>query len=220
MCLCFSGLVWRPHLPEAQRGPEPLHPCHHELCKTHNFYISRPSTSFNSCLFPLVLIWSFPSPSQIPVFQRGGSIIPRKNRVRRSSSCMMDDPYTLYVALNPKVTQLHIPQWQLLLFWHVALSNLTFWPFLWQRTAEGELYIDDGHTFNYDKKEFIHRRLSFANNILSSAWVITKYSLSFSSVENLYRLLDISVQIFIEPQTYNYDLYYRGYLIMCVLYKY
>uniref|UniRef100_A0A8C4ELN4 Glucosidase II alpha subunit b n=1 Tax=Dicentrarchus labrax TaxID=13489 RepID=A0A8C4ELN4_DICLA len=77
--------------------------------------------------------------SSIPVFQRGGSIIPRKLRVRRSSTCMEHDPYTLYVALNP------------------------------QRTAEGELYIDDGHTFNYEKKEFIHRSLSFAKNILSSA---------------------------------------------------
>ncbi|XP_056135833.1 neutral alpha-glucosidase AB isoform X5 [Lampris incognitus] len=76
--------------------------------------------------------------SSIPVFQRGGSIIPRKVRVRRSSSCMENDPYTLYVALGP------------------------------QRAAEGELYIDDSHTFNFEKKEFIHRRLSFANNILSS----------------------------------------------------
>uniref|UniRef100_A0A671WGQ9 Glucosidase II alpha subunit n=1 Tax=Sparus aurata TaxID=8175 RepID=A0A671WGQ9_SPAAU len=74
----------------------------------------------------------------IPVFQRGGSIIPRKLRVRRSSTCMEHDPYTLYVALNP------------------------------QRTAEGELYIDDGHTFNYEKKEFILRKLSFTKNILSS----------------------------------------------------
>uniref|UniRef100_A0A665XF44 Neutral alpha-glucosidase AB n=1 Tax=Echeneis naucrates TaxID=173247 RepID=A0A665XF44_ECHNA len=76
--------------------------------------------------------------SSIPVFQRGGSIIPRKLRVRRSSTCMEHDPYTLFVALNS------------------------------QRKAEGELYIDDGHTFNYEKEEFIHRRLSFANNILSS----------------------------------------------------
>ncbi|KAM4586158.1 neutral alpha-glucosidase AB isoform 5-T5 [Fundulus diaphanus] len=76
--------------------------------------------------------------SSIPVFQRGGSIIPRKLRVRRSSACMEHDPYTLYVALNN------------------------------QRTAEGELYIDDGHTFNYEKKEFIHRRFSFSNNVLSS----------------------------------------------------
>ncbi|KAJ0002884.1 hypothetical protein NQD34_008033 [Periophthalmus magnuspinnatus] len=76
--------------------------------------------------------------SSIPVFQRGGSIIPRKLRVRRSSTCMENDPYTLYVALNQ------------------------------QRAAEGELYIDDGHTFSYQKKEYIHRRLVFSNNILSS----------------------------------------------------
>lgn len=76
--------------------------------------------------------------SSIPVFQRGGSIIPRKLRVRRSSSCMENDPYSLFVALNQ------------------------------QRAAEGELYIDDGHTFNYEKRHFIHRRLTFSNNVLSS----------------------------------------------------
>uniref|UniRef100_A0A9J8D284 Glucosidase II alpha subunit b n=1 Tax=Cyprinus carpio carpio TaxID=630221 RepID=A0A9J8D284_CYPCA len=74
--------------------------------------------------------------SSIPVFQRGGSIIPRKDRVRRSSTCMENDPYTLY------------------------LTNKT----------NGELYIDDGHSFNYDtKKEFIHRSLTFANNALTSS---------------------------------------------------
>ncbi|XP_016332105.1 neutral alpha-glucosidase AB-like [Sinocyclocheilus anshuiensis] len=78
--------------------------------------------------------------SSIPVFQRGGSIIPRKDRVRRSSACMENDPYSLYVALSPK------------------------------KFAEGELYIDDGHSFNYDtKKEFIHRSLTFANNALTSS---------------------------------------------------
>ncbi|XP_072293814.1 neutral alpha-glucosidase AB isoform X2 [Eucyclogobius newberryi] len=76
--------------------------------------------------------------SSIPVFQRGGSIIPRKLRVRRSATCMENDPYTLYVALNQ------------------------------QRAAEGELYMDDGHTFSYQNKKYIHRRLIFSNNILSS----------------------------------------------------
>uniref|UniRef100_A0A674C763 Glucosidase II alpha subunit a n=1 Tax=Salmo trutta TaxID=8032 RepID=A0A674C763_SALTR len=77
--------------------------------------------------------------SSIPVFQRGGSIICRKNRVRRSSSCMENDPYTLYVALDS------------------------------QGNAEGELYIDDGHTFKHETdKQFIHRRLSFTGNSLSS----------------------------------------------------
>uniref|UniRef100_A0A3B4EFU1 Neutral alpha-glucosidase AB n=1 Tax=Pygocentrus nattereri TaxID=42514 RepID=A0A3B4EFU1_PYGNA len=80
--------------------------------------------------------------SSIPVFQRGGSIVPRKVRVRRSSDCMENDPYTLYVALSP------------------------------QRVAVGELYIDDGHTFNFQtKKEFIHRSLTFANNALASRFL-------------------------------------------------
>ncbi|KAK7141175.1 hypothetical protein R3I93_015359 [Phoxinus phoxinus] len=79
--------------------------------------------------------------SSIPVFQRGGSIIPRKDRVRRSSACMENDPYTLYVALSPK------------------------------KFAEGELYIDDGYSFNYETKtgELIHRRLTFAKNALTSS---------------------------------------------------
>uniref|UniRef100_A0A8C7MZK3 Glucosidase II alpha subunit a n=1 Tax=Oncorhynchus kisutch TaxID=8019 RepID=A0A8C7MZK3_ONCKI len=77
---------------------------------------------------------------KIPVFQRGGSIICRKNRVRRSSSCMENDPYTLYVALDS------------------------------QGKAEGEIYIDDGHTFKHKTdKQFIHRRLSFTANSLSSS---------------------------------------------------
>ena len=40
---------------------------------------------------------------QIPVFQRGGTIIPKKLRVRRASSLMANDPYTLVIALDNKV---------------------------------------------------------------------------------------------------------------------
>ncbi|MBN3316980.1 GANAB glucosidase, partial [Atractosteus spatula] len=77
--------------------------------------------------------------SSIPVFQRGGSIVPRKNRVRRSSSCMTSDPYTLYVALSP------------------------------EGEAEGELFVDDEHTFRFESEhQFIHRRFVFASGALSS----------------------------------------------------
>ena len=41
--------------------------------------------------------------SQIPFFLRGGSIIPTKERLRRSSALMMNDPYSLIVALNKEV---------------------------------------------------------------------------------------------------------------------
>ncbi|XP_059811360.1 neutral alpha-glucosidase AB isoform X2 [Hypanus sabinus] len=77
--------------------------------------------------------------SSIPVYQRGGTIIARKERVRRSSSCMHNDPYTLYVALDA------------------------------QNSAEGDLFVDDGHTFNFETKgEYLHRRFTFARNSLTS----------------------------------------------------
>eukprot|EP00041_Stephanoeca_diplocostata_P014598 m.270785 g.270785 ORF g.270785 m.270785 type:complete len:912 (+) comp19743_c0_seq1:101-2836(+) len=58
---------------------------------------------------------------KIPVFQRGGSIIPRKMRPRRASAMMHRDPFTLDVALD---------------------SN---------QSAQGTLFIDDYHTFSYEK---------------------------------------------------------------------
>ncbi|KAK1335452.1 hypothetical protein QTO34_003238 [Cnephaeus nilssonii] len=78
--------------------------------------------------------------SSIPVFQRGGTIVPRWMRVRRASDCMKDDPITLFVALSP------------------------------QGTAQGELFLDDGHTFNYQTRhEFLLRRFSFSGNALVSS---------------------------------------------------
>lgn len=58
---------------------------------------------------------------KIPVYQRGGSIIPRKLRLRRSSRLMMADPYTLYVALGNDLK------------------------------ARGTLYMDDETTFDHEK---------------------------------------------------------------------
>ncbi|EDV29833.1 uncharacterized protein TRIADDRAFT_37096 [Trichoplax adhaerens] len=76
--------------------------------------------------------------NKIPVFQRGGSIVPRKERIRRCSSLMYDDPYTLTVALNRKAQAL------------------------------GQLYIDDGHSFDYSKGEFSLRKFTYEDNVLSS----------------------------------------------------
>jgi len=76
---------------------------------------------------------------KMPVFQRGGSIIPRQLRVRRSSSLMVKDPYTLFVALDSK------------------------------GEASGELYIDDGHSFDYQRGQFVRRKFSFSNGRLSAS---------------------------------------------------
>lgn len=40
---------------------------------------------------------------KIPVFMQGGSIIPKKERPRRSSSQMADDPFTIVVAADKHV---------------------------------------------------------------------------------------------------------------------
>lgn len=61
---------------------------------------------------------------KIPVYQRGGSIIPRKLRLRRSASLMYNDPYTLYVALDN------------------------------DGKASGVLYMDDENSLNYEDGEY------------------------------------------------------------------
>ena len=62
---------------------------------------------------------------KIPVYQRGGSIIARKLRLRRSTQMMISDPYTLYIALNKS-------------------SN----------KASGLLYMDDENSFDHKVKGY------------------------------------------------------------------
>ncbi|GAV59594.1 Glyco_hydro_31 domain-containing protein/Gal_mutarotas_2 domain-containing protein [Cephalotus follicularis] len=78
------------------------------------------------------------SEESIPAFQRAGSIIPRKDRFRRSSTHMVNDPYTLVVALNSS------------------------------QAAEGELYVDDGKSFEFEQGAYIHRRFVFSDGKLAS----------------------------------------------------
>jgi len=75
---------------------------------------------------------------KIPVFQRSGTIVPRRMRARRSSTAMARDPYTLVVALDP------------------------------ESSAVGTLYTDDGVTFDYQKGAFVHRLFRFQDRTLWS----------------------------------------------------
>ncbi|KAI4343476.1 hypothetical protein L6164_010819 [Bauhinia variegata] len=74
----------------------------------------------------------------IPTFQRAGTILTRRDRFRRSSTQMVNDPFTLVIALNSS------------------------------QAAEGELYIDDGRSFNFRKGAYIHRRFVFSDGKLTS----------------------------------------------------
>lgn len=70
---------------------------------------------------------------KIPAFQRGGSIVPRQMRPRRSSAVMQHDPYTLIVALDSAAS------------------------------AAGDLYMDDGTSYDYSRKGLFRlRRFAYA----------------------------------------------------------
>jgi len=70
--------------------------------------------------------------TSIPVFQRGGSIVPRQMRLRRSSVAMADDPFTLVVAPSAA------------------------------RTASGRLYLDPGDGYGYRKGEYAYWKFEWA----------------------------------------------------------
>ncbi|XP_029842481.2 neutral alpha-glucosidase AB isoform X2 [Ixodes scapularis] len=76
---------------------------------------------------------------KIPVYQRGGTVIPKKERLRRCSSLTKDDPYTLQIALDKE-----------------------------SKSAEGTLYVDDGLSFQYKKGDFLYLKYRFADNKLTS----------------------------------------------------
>lgn len=74
----------------------------------------------------------------VPVFIRGGKTFAIKPNLRKSALSMLKDPYNLIVALD---------------------NNYY---------SDGELYIDDGHSFDYLKNEYIHNKYIFENNELKS----------------------------------------------------
>ncbi|KAK6339382.1 hypothetical protein TWF718_008801 [Orbilia javanica] len=67
----------------------------------------------------------------IPVLMRGGHIIPRRDRPRRSSGLMKYDPFTLVLVLNQR------------------------------GFAMGFLYHDDGESFDYKQGAYIHRQFFY-----------------------------------------------------------
>lgn len=96
----------------------------------YDWFTGKKMTSGSEAVIPVTM-------ESIPMFARGGSIIPTKQRLRRSSAAMVRDPLTLYVALNYK------------------------------GNSYGELYTDDEDTYNFEHGAFLHRSLSFSGNRLT-----------------------------------------------------
>lgn len=85
----------------------------------------RTPTEKNGSEFEIQTLLVKSSIDKIPVYQRGGSVVFRKLRLRRSTEVMKRDPYTLYAALDSS------------------------------GKAHGDLYIDDGHSYdNIEKNNY------------------------------------------------------------------
>lgn len=78
---------------------------------------------------------------KVPVYQRGGSIIPKRERVRRSAALMHQDPITLVVAPDR--------------------AGL----------AKGRLYLDDGQSFQYRNGARLYMEFTWDNGKLESKMV-------------------------------------------------
>lgn len=83
---------------------------------------------------------TIPAPlDRVPVLMQGGHIVPRRDRPRRSSALMKWDDYTLVVTLPKSGGK-----------------------------AEGELYTDDGDTFDFENGQYIHRKFVLDGNVFTS----------------------------------------------------
>lgn len=86
---------------------------------------------------------SIPAPyEKVPVFQRGGTIIPIRERIRRSSALMHQDPITLIVAPDK------------------------------DGYASGTLYLDDGKSFDYKDGARFYMKFTYKNGKLESKMLL------------------------------------------------
>ena len=82
---------------------------------------------------------TIPAPyEKVPVFIRGGRIIPIRERIRRSSALMHEDPITLIVAPDK------------------------------EGKASGTLYLDDGKSFEYQSGAKLYMQFTYDNGKLES----------------------------------------------------
>jgi alpha 1,3-glucosidase len=119
--------------------------------------VTQPSTTKVTMYFPGDELWydiwngdkfdvhgemNFAAPyDKIPVFQRGGTIVPRRERIRRSATVMHDDPLSLYVAVDKS------------------------------GKAEGTLYLDDGKSFGYRDGKSIYIGMVYDNGNLQAKMI-------------------------------------------------
>lgn len=107
---------------------------------------------------------TLPAPIEtIPILIRGGHIIPRRDIPRRSAQLMQYDDYTLVVSVGK------------------------------DGKAEGELYVDDGDTFEYLNGQYIHRLFKLDGASLTSTDAEGRDTKSLTEGDWLQRMSDVAV---------------------------
>ncbi|KAH8664191.1 alpha glucosidase-like protein [Xylariales sp. PMI_506] len=74
----------------------------------------------------------------VPILMSSGHIFPRRDIPRRSTQLMKYDDYTLVVVLGKG------------------------------QTAKGDLYVDDGNSFDFQNGQYIHRKFEYSQKVLTS----------------------------------------------------
>ncbi|RXK42031.1 alpha 1,3-glucosidase [Tremella mesenterica] len=123
-----------------------------EGATTTTVYLSAPEPYYNyhtSYLYP-----SSSSPRRItlstpletyPLLVQGGHIVPTRERVRRASSLMWQDPFTLLIALDK------------------------------EGKATGELYLDDGVGYDYQSGDYVWRKFEYVSHGKSGSLKSTRH---------------------------------------------
>lgn len=87
---------------------------------------------------------------KIPVFQRGGTIIPKKERIRRAATLMSEDPITLVVCVDK------------------------------QEKAKGTIFIDDEKSYGYKSGKYLYLGVEFTGREIYSGLVAKDLRVEFS----------------------------------------
>jgi mannosyl-oligosaccharide alpha-1,3-glucosidase len=93
--------------------------------------------------------------NKIPVYQRGGTIVPKKETVRMASALMTNDPYTLIIALDKR------------------------------QHAHGTLYIDDEKSFDYRRGKYLYINFEFHDGKLTNHFIDPANFTTRSKIEKI-----------------------------------
>ncbi|CAI4963640.1 BAD_collapsed_G0004260.mRNA.1.CDS.1 [Saccharomyces cerevisiae] len=126
-----SGLLVKPVTEPGQSETEMVFPpgIFYEFASLHSFINNGTGLIEKNISAPL---------DKIPLFIEGGHIITMKDKYRRSSMLMKNDPYIIVIAPDT------------------------------EGRAVGDLYVDDGETFGYQRGEYVETQFIFENNTLKN----------------------------------------------------